>query len=39
VAEKCDPGCGCQAAYDGCFVACGGKRIPEQRCVANCPAE
>lgn len=35
--EKCDVDCGCQVIYDADFLACGGKRIPEQRCIANCP--
>jgi hypothetical protein len=37
--EKCDDGCGCPANYDVCFLGCGGRKIPETRCVANCPAE
>lgn len=37
--EKCDIGCGCQALYDACFLASGGKKIPEVRCIANCPKE
>lgn len=35
--EKCDAACGCQPSYDTCFVACGGKRISEEKCVVNCP--
>jgi hypothetical protein len=35
--EKCGGDCGCQAPYDACFLACGGKIISEQRCVKNCP--
>lgn len=37
--EKCAMDCGCQTTYDACFLGCGGKRIPETRCIANCPAE
>ena len=35
--EKCEVECGCQPIYDGCFLACGGKRIPEVTCIADCP--
>lgn len=35
---RCGGDCGCQSPYDACFLACGGKIISEQRCVANCPA-
>ena len=35
--EKCEVECGCQPIYDACFLGCGGKMIPEERCVANCP--
>lgn len=35
--EKCEVDCGCQAIYDAGFLSCGGTRIPEQRCIANCP--
>ncbi len=38
-AEKCDRDCGCQPGYDACFLGCGGHKIPEQRCIANCPVE
>lgn len=37
--ENCQDDCGCQARYDVCFLGCGGRRIPETRCIANCPAE
>ena len=36
--ENCVMDCGCQPNYDACFLGCGGKRIPETRCIANCPA-
>ena len=36
-AEKCDQDCGCQPAYEACFLGCGGSKVPEQRCIANCP--
>lgn len=35
--ERCDVDCGCQSVYDACFLACGGKKIPEMRCISNCP--
>lgn len=35
--ERCEVECGCQPIYDACFLACGGKRIPEVKCIANCP--
>ncbi|MFH1494191.1 MAG: hypothetical protein ABIG70_05290 [Pseudomonadota bacterium] len=35
--ERCDVDCGCQPVYDACFLACGGKKIPETRCISNCP--
>ena len=38
VAKKCDRDCGCQPGYEACFLTCGGKKIAEERCVANCPA-
>lgn len=37
--EKCEVECGCQPIYDACFLACGGKRIPEVKCIADCPGE
>ncbi len=38
-AEKCDADCGCQPLYDACFLTCGGKKIPEVKCIANCSKE
>ncbi|MHB1292155.1 MAG: hypothetical protein ACYCY5_08180, partial [Sulfuricella sp.] len=35
--EKCEVECGCQPIYDTCFLACGGKLIPEVKCIADCP--
>ncbi|MDO9188476.1 MAG: hypothetical protein Q7U24_01285, partial [Sulfurimicrobium sp.] len=35
--ERCDVDCGCQPVYDACFLSCGGKKIPETRCISNCP--
>lgn len=35
--KKCDADCGCQARYDACFSGCGGRRVEETRCIANCP--
>jgi len=37
--EKCGIDCGCQPLYDACFLASGGKKMPEERCIANCPKE
>lgn len=36
-AESCARDCGCQPKYDACFLGCGGSRILEERCFANCP--
>ncbi len=35
--ERCPAACGCAAAYDACFLACGGRRDVETRCIGNCP--
>jgi hypothetical protein len=35
--ERCEVECGCQPIYDACFLVCGGKRIPEVKCIADCP--
>ena len=35
--ELCDVDCGCQPVYDTCFIACGGKKIPEVQCISDCP--
>jgi hypothetical protein len=37
--EQCNDDCGCQLKYDDCYLGCGGRMIPEQRCVADCPAK
>ncbi|MEK6664653.1 MAG: hypothetical protein AABY73_12390 [Pseudomonadota bacterium] len=37
--ERCESDCGCQPIYDACFLSCGGKMIPEVKCIANCPQE
>lgn len=37
--ERCVEDCGCLSQYDTCFLACGGRKIPEERCVANCPGK
>lgn len=37
--EKCPADCGCQQSYDACFLSCGGKKIPETKCIANCPQD
>lgn len=36
--QECKDDCGCQEQYDGCYQACGGRRIAEVRCVAHCRA-
>jgi len=35
--EKCEVECGCQPIHDACFLSCGGKRISEVKCIADCP--
>ena len=37
--EKCARDCDCQPLYDACFLSCGGRKVPEVRCIANCPKE
>jgi hypothetical protein len=37
IQQQCDRDCGCQSVYDACFLGCGGIKIPEVKCVANCP--
>lgn len=37
--ERCVEDCGCLAAHEACFLACGGRKITEERCVANCPPD
>ncbi len=37
IQQQCDRDCGCQSIYDACFLSCGGKKIPEVKCVAHCP--
>lgn len=32
----CTTNCGCDQAYDTCFVGCGGTVIPHKICVENC---
>ena len=39
VQQQCDRDCGCQTIYDACFLGCGGKKIPEVKCVAHCAPE
>ncbi len=38
IAARCDRDCGCEATYDGCFLACGGRIVHETVCVAHCPS-
>ncbi len=35
--EQCEVECGCQSVQDACFLSCGGRKIIEERCIANCP--
>lgn len=35
--EQCEVECGCQSVQDACFLSCGGRKIVEERCIANCP--
>lgn len=37
--EKCDTDCGCQGRHEACFIGCGGRKVEEKRCIANCPPE
>lgn len=37
--ERCDPECGCGATHEACFLACGGRKVEETRCIANCPPQ
>lgn len=35
--EHCNRDCGCTGDYDACFLTCGGRKVTETRCIANCP--
>jgi hypothetical protein len=35
--QVCRKECGCQPLYDACFVACGGRKTTEERCLSHCP--
>lgn len=37
--ERCDDDCGCSARHDACFAGCGGTKVEETRCIANCPKQ
>ena len=37
--EQCNIDCGCQAAFDQCYVGCGGQIDRRVVCVANCDGE
>lgn len=37
--ERCDDDCGCQARHEACFIGCGGRKVEETRCIANCPPQ
>jgi len=34
---SCARNCGCIETYNACYAACGGRVIPQQRCIDNCP--
>lgn len=34
--SMCSNQCGCESAFDRCYVGCGGQVIPHQICVQNC---
>lgn len=34
---RCPSDCGCLPTFDTCFTGCGGQRVNETVCVANCP--
>lgn len=36
--ERCDRDCGCTPDYDACVIGCGGRKVEETRCIANCPS-
>lgn len=36
---QCRRDCACQPQHDECVLACGGTRLPQRRCIANCPPE
>ena len=35
--KQCQDDCGCESRFDHCFMECGGNRVTETRCIANCP--
>jgi hypothetical protein len=37
--QMCQIDCGCQKAYDSCFVSSGGELKVNQVCIKNCPSE
>lgn len=39
VKERCGEDCGCLTRHEACFLACGGRKVSEERCVANCPPD
>lgn len=39
IKERCVEDCGCLTQHEACFLACGGRKVSEERCVANCPLE
>ncbi len=37
--EKCREDYACAPTFESCVMGCGGRRVSETRCVANCPDE
>jgi len=37
--ERCVEDCGCLTEHEACFLVCGGRKIAEAHCVADCPPE
>lgn len=33
--HQCEVECGGQSVQDSCFLGCGGRKIIEERCIAN----
>ncbi len=39
IKERCTEDCGCLAQHEACYLTCGGRKVSEERCVANCPTQ
>ncbi len=35
--SRCTRDCGCIETYNACYASCGGRVVPQQRCIDNCP--